>query len=145
MNNGLYIPPNVMSGQGMQSFNYIPNQTTSNQIPTGYSNQGSSNQIPNLIPSQSSSAPVPNMNSSQYYYNQRDYAESLFKANIGKRLEVYVSFSDSMEWRDSIFRGILEDAGRDFLLIRDEVNNKRYLLWNVYLDYVVFDEEVNLP
>lgn len=120
MNNGLYMTPNFIS------------------------NQGSSTQVPNLIPSQSSSAPDPNMGIGyQYGYNQRDYAENLFKANIGKRIEVYVSFADSIEWRDSIFRGILEDAGRDFLLIRDEGSNKRYVLWNVYLDYVVFEGEVN--
>lgn len=142
MNNGLYMPPNTMSSQG---FNYVPNQSSTNQLPNSISNQSFSNQTPNLIPSQSSSAPIPNMSGSQFAYNPKDYAENLFKANVGKRLEVYVSFSDSIEWRDSIFRGILEDAGRDFLLIRDEVSNKRYLLWNVYLDYVVFDEEVILP
>ena len=131
MNNGLYMTPGVVTTNGAnQGFNYIPNQGSS--------------QVPNLIPSQSSSSPNPNMGIGyQYGYNQRDYAENLFKANIGKRLEVYVSFSDSIEWRDSIFKGILEDAGRDFLLIRDENSNKRYVLWNVYLDYVVFEGEVN--
>ena len=132
MNNNLYMPPNVVSSQvpNNQGYTYIPNQNTTNQVP-------------NLIPSQSSSAPVPNLGS-QYNYNQNDYAENLLKENIGKTIEVYVSFSDSVEWRDSIFRGILEDAGRDYLLIFDQTNNKRYLLWNVYLDYIVFEGDVNM-
>jgi len=132
MNNNLYMPPNVVSGQvpNNQGYTYIPNQNTTNQVP-------------NLIPNQSSSAPVPNLGS-QYNYNQNDYAENLLKENIGKTIEVYVSFSDSVEWRDSIFRGILEDAGRDYLLIYDQTINKRYLLWNVYLDYIVFEGDVNM-
>ena len=132
MNNNLYMPPNVVSNQvpNNQGYTYIPNQNTTNQVP-------------NLIPSQSSSAPVPNLGS-QYNYNQNDYAENLLKENIGKTIEVYVSFSDSVEWRDSIFRGKLEDAGRDYLLIYDQTSNKRYLLWNFYLDYIVFEGDVNM-
>ena len=99
--------------------------------------------VPNLIPGQSSSSPNPNIMGSQYVYNQNDYAESILKANIGKLVQAHVSFTDSIEWRDSIFTGILEDSGKDYILIRDQDTNKRYLIWSVYIDYIVFNTEIN--
>lgn len=94
---------------------------------------------PNFIPSQSSSPPNPNIMGNQYSYNQSDYAETLLKNNVGKNVQAHVSFTDSIEWRDSIFTGILEEAGKDYILIYDQGTNKRYLIWSVYLDYIVFD------
>lgn len=98
---------------------------------------------PPFISSQSSSPPNPNIMGSQYNYNQSDYAESILKANIGKQVQAHVSFTDSIEWRDSIFTGILEDSGKDYILIRDQNSNRRYLVWSVYIDYIVFDSDIN--
>lgn len=95
---------------------------------------------PNYIPSQGTAPPIIPPNSS---YNQQEYGENLIRKNIGKTATFYMSFSDSIQWRDSIFKGIIEQAGKDYVLIFDQENNKRILLWNVYLDYIVFDEQLN--
>ena len=58
--------------------------------------------------------------------------------NIG----VHASFSDSVEWRDRVFTGIIEHAGRDNLVINDKENGKNYLILMIYLDFVEFDEEI---
>ena len=55
-----------------------------------------------------------------------------------------MSYSDSLEWRDKIFTGIIEAAGRDYALLRDPNDGKWTLLWTVYLNYVVFDEPVKV-
>ena len=68
-----------------------------------------------------------------YYHN---YVEDYLKANIGKKIELHVSFSDSIEWRDSVFKGILENVGKDYIVIN--LDNKRYIIWNIYIDYAVF-------
>ena len=67
-----------------------------------------------------------------YHYN---YVDEYLKNNIGKNTEVHVSFSDSIEWRDSIFKGILESVGKDYIVINS--NNKRIIIWAIYIDYVV--------
>lgn len=95
---------------------------------------------PNYIPSQGTAPPYIPQNSN---YNKEEYGENIIRKNIGKKATFYASFSDSIQWRDSIFEGIIEDAGKDYVLLYNRENNKRFLLWNVYLDYIVFDEPIN--
>lgn len=74
---------------------------------------------------------------------QPQYAENLLQLNRGKMARFYMSYSDSIEWRDRIFSGIIEDAGRDYTLLRDPKTNQSTILWNVYLNFVEFDEPIN--
>lgn len=67
-----------------------------------------------------------------YYHN---YVDEYLKNNIGKKIEVHVSFSDSIEWRDSEFIGKLENVGKDFLVVNTD--NKKYVIWSIYIDYIV--------
>ncbi len=88
----------------------------------------------------------PNFNNQQQNQNmiaQPQYAENLLQLNRGKMARFFMSYSDSIEWRDRIFEGIIEDAGRDYTLLRDPKNNRSTILWNVYLNFVEFDEPIN--
>ena len=76
------------------------------------------------------------------YDMEQSYIENILRNNIGKKVRVHASFSDSNEWRDRVFSGIIEHAGRDNLIINDIDNNKNYLILMVYLDFVEFDEEI---
>ena len=67
-----------------------------------------------------------------YYHN---YVDDYLKVNSGKKVEVHVSFSDSIEWRDSIFNGILESVGKDYIVVISD--NKKYVIWSIYIDYIV--------
>ena len=69
-------------------------------------------------------------------YNSYHYYVSEYLNNyIGKRIEVHVSFSDSIEWRDSIFKGNLDFVGKDYIVINSE--NKKIVIWSIYIDYVI--------
>ncbi len=68
---------------------------------------------------------------------QDNYVENYLRKNIGKNVEAHVSFCDSIEWRDSVFTGILEDVGKDYTVIK--TNSKKYVIWNVYLDYLILN------
>ena len=72
------------------------------------------------------------------------FAESILAKNKGKFMKVYMSFSDSLEWSDRIFEGFLETFGKDFILLFDKKNNKRYMLWNLYIDFIEFNEKINI-
>lgn len=102
------------------------------------------NQVfPNYIPNQSSSIPIINNNSNINNNNDNtSYAENILSLNKGKTLRVYMSFSDSIEWRDKVFEGILKAWGKDFLLLFDNNNNKYYMVWNIYINYIEFLEEI---
>ena len=73
---------------------------------------------------------------------EQSYIENILRNNIGKKVRVHASFSDSVEWRDRIFVGLIEHAGRDNLIINDVENGKSYLILMIYVDFVEFDERI---
>lgn len=76
--------------------------------------------------------------------NDMPYAENILELNIGKEASFYMSYSDSLEWRDKVFTGTIVGAGRDYAVVRDPKTGYNYLLWAVYLNYVEFQEDIKL-
>ena len=74
---------------------------------------------------------------------EQSYIENILRLNKGKRVKAYVAFPDSLDWKDSIFNGIIEQAGRDHLIMNNTDTGKWYLIPMIYLNYVEFDERVN--
>lgn len=74
---------------------------------------------------------------------EQSYIENILRLNKGKMVKAYVSFPDSTEWRNKIFEGRIEQAGRDHLIISNPKNGEWYLILMIYLNYVTFDEKVN--
>lgn len=74
---------------------------------------------------------------------EQSYIENILRLNKGKKVNVYMSYSDSVEWRDKMYTGVIEQAGRDHLIISDPSTGKWYLLLMIYLDYVEFNEKIN--
>lgn len=74
---------------------------------------------------------------------EQSYIENILRHNKGKKVKIYVSFPDSTEWRDKIYDGIIEQAGRDHIILSDPNTGKWYLILMIYLDYVEFEERIN--
>lgn len=74
---------------------------------------------------------------------EQSYIENILRLNKGKKITAYVSFPDSVEWKDKKFNEIVEQAGRDHLIISDPNTGKWFLILMIYLDYVEFDERIN--
>ncbi|WP_425432126.1 spore coat protein GerQ [Halobacillus hunanensis] len=74
---------------------------------------------------------------------QESYIENILRLNEGKRATVYMTFESNEQWNAQIFRGIIEAAGRDHIILSDPETGKRYLLLMIYLDYITFPEEIN--
>lgn len=74
---------------------------------------------------------------------EQSYVENILRLNRGKHVTVHMTFEQNKEWNAMIFRGVIEAAGRDHLIISDPQTGKRQLLLMIYLDYVTFDEEIN--
>ncbi|MFU0789429.1 spore coat protein GerQ [Virgibacillus proomii] len=73
---------------------------------------------------------------------QQSYIENILRLNRGKEATVYMTFENNEQWNAKVFHGIIEAAGRDHIVLSDPQTGKRYLLLMVYLDYIVFDEEL---
>lgn len=73
---------------------------------------------------------------------EESYIENILRLNKGKLATVYMTFENNERWNAKIFKGIIEAAGRDHIILSDPETKKRYVLLMIYLDYITFDEEI---
>ncbi|WP_232735679.1 spore coat protein GerQ [Alteribacter populi] len=71
---------------------------------------------------------------------EQSYIENILRLNRGKVGTFYMTFEYNERWNAKIFKGVIEAAGRDHIILSDPQTDKRYLLLMVNLDYVTFDE-----
>ncbi|WP_380029521.1 spore coat protein GerQ [Effusibacillus consociatus] len=71
---------------------------------------------------------------------EESYIENILRFNRGKIGTFYFTYENNTQWNAKIYRGRVETAGRDHIIISDPQTGKRYLLLMVNLDYVEFDE-----
>ncbi|WP_174614977.1 spore coat protein GerQ [Virgibacillus ihumii] len=74
---------------------------------------------------------------------EQSYIENILRLNEGKVATVYMSFENDAEWSSKVFRGVVEAAGRDHIILSDPETGRRYLLLMIYLDYITFEGEIN--
>ncbi|MBB6670904.1 spore coat protein GerQ [Cohnella nanjingensis] len=74
---------------------------------------------------------------------EESYVENILRMNLGKVATIYMTYENNSEWNAKIFKGVLEAAGRDHIIISDPTTGKRYLLLTLNLDYITFDEPIN--
>jgi len=74
---------------------------------------------------------------------EESFIENILRLNLGKMATLYMTYENNSEWNAKIFKGKLEAAGRDHIIISDPATGMRYLLLMVNLDYITFDEELN--
>ena len=91
----------------------------------------------------STGVPILNKGSSPDLPMEESYVENILRMNKGKVASFYMTFPDAGEWKDKIFTGVVEQAARDHFVISDPKTGKWYLLLSIYLDYIVFDEEID--
>lgn len=84
--------------------------------------------------------PMQEMQSNDYS-NQQSYIENILRDNLNKVATVYMNFENS-QWGSKIFKGVLKDAGKDHIILKDMQSDTRYLLLMVYLNYITFDERI---
>lgn len=131
-------------GQGASQPMMYPYQMGQQQMPQQMPQQ--------QMPQQQGGLQVPPMQSAQNkgYTNipgmlpeEESYIENILRLNKGKQATIYMTFENNDEWNAKVFKGIIEAAGRDHIIISDPDTGMRYLLLMVYLDYITFPEEIN--
>jgi spore germination protein Q len=71
---------------------------------------------------------------------EQSYIENILRLNLGKVGTFYMTFENNNQWNAKVFKGVIEAAGRDHIIISDRQTGQRFLLLMVNLDYVTFDE-----
>lgn len=70
---------------------------------------------------------------------EESYVENILRLNRGKMATFYMTYENNSQWNAKIFKGIIEAAGRDHIIISDPATGMRFLLLTLNLDYVTFD------
>lgn len=73
---------------------------------------------------------------------EMSYIENILRLNRGKPVKVYMTYENNPQWPAVTYTGIVEEAGRDHIVLSDPQTGKWYLLLMVNLDYIVFDEQI---
>lgn len=108
-----------------------------------YQNQMGMGQMPQQPGGQSGQQLPPSQNGGNLPLEEESYIENILRLNKGKQATVYMTFENNDNWNAKIFKGIIEAAGRDHIILSDPETGLRYLLLMVYLDYITFPEEIN--
>ena len=97
----------------------------------------------NIATPNQTSAPTIMNGIQEYIPDEQSYIENILRVNKGKKVSVYQSFADAGEWKDKIFTGIIEQSGRDHIILSDPTTGNWYLLLMIYVNFIKFDEEIN--
>lgn len=108
----------------------FPNSNSSTFPGTGLNN--------NTIPNQQSLSPVQDS-----YQEEQSYIENILRLNRGKKARFHVTVPGSVEWQDRVFDGIIEQAGKDHIIVSNPNTGEWYLILLIYLDFVTFEEPIN--
>ena len=85
---------------------------------------------------------IPNNN----YYSlipEQSYEDNILKLNKGKKVTIYQTYKNSEDWKSKKFTGIIENSGKDYIILSDPNTGMWYLLLMKYVDYIEFDEQIN--
>ncbi|GHH97976.1 hypothetical protein AM1BK_15190 [Neobacillus kokaensis] len=73
---------------------------------------------------------------------EQSYIENILRLNKGKLVSVFATFEGNNQWNAKEFKGIIEAAGRDHVILSDPQTGTRYLIPMVAVDYITFAEEI---
>lgn len=134
-----FAQPGTMAGAGQAGWMPVTGQQGT---VTGLSQPAATSQVPQ-IPAGSVIPGVPGTAVPGQLPVEESYIENILRLNLGKVATIYMTFENNEQWNAKVFRGVLEAAGRDHIVIRDPETGIHYLLLMVNLDYVTFEEELN--
>lgn len=84
-------------------------------------------------------------NNSNYTVNalplEQSFIENILRLNIGKKVTVHMTFPYSNDSKS--FQGILEQSGRDFVIVSEPSTGKWQLMPMMYINFISFDENIN--
>ena len=83
-------------------------------------------------------------NNQQQQLDQFPYAYNILNNNPNQIASFYMSYPDSVEWRDRVFTGKIVHSTREYTLLNNQDTGEWYVLPSIYLNYVIFNEEVNM-
>lgn len=95
----------------------------------------------NNMPNQEFGSNFGNMKS-DFTYGE-SYLDGFLKRNKGKKVKVYTTIPGSNEWQDKIFEGIIEETGKDYIILSDPATGQWHIIPMMFFDFITFVEPIN--
>ncbi|MGE8204944.1 spore coat protein GerQ [Heyndrickxia sp. NPDC080065] len=111
----------------------------------GMPQYGAQQQVPQAIPFAQPATPTPPSAGPSIpgmLPVEQSYIENILRLNKGKLVTLYATFENNREWNAKIFKGVIEAAGRDHVILSDPQSGERNLIPMVYVDYITFSEPI---
>lgn len=97
----------------------------------------------NTVPNQQSVPSYETNKNNTMFDEEQSYIENILRLNAGKKAKLHVTVPGSKEWQDRVFEGIIEQSGRDHIIMSNPQTGEWYLVLMIYLDFVTFEEPIN--
>ena len=97
----------------------------------------------NTVPNQQSVPSYETNKNNTMFDEEQSYIENILRLNAGKKAKLHVTVPGSKEWQDRVFEGIIEQSGRDHIIMSNPQTGEWYLVLMIYLDVVTFEEPIN--
>ena len=97
----------------------------------------------NTVPNQQSVSSYETNKNNTMFDEEQSYIENILRLNAGKKAKLHVTVPGSKEWQDRVFEGIIEQSGRDHIIMSNPQTGEWYLVLMIYLDFVTFEEPIN--
>ena len=97
----------------------------------------------NTVPNQQSVPSYETNKNNTMFDEEQSYIEHILRLNAGKKAKLHVTVPGSKEWQDRVFEGIIEQSGRDHIIMSNPQTGEWYLVLMIYLDFVTFEEPIN--
>lgn len=97
----------------------------------------------NTVPNQQSVPSYETNKNNTMFDEEQSYIENILRLNAGKKAKLHVTVPESKEWQDRVFEGIIEQSGRDHIIMSNPQTGEWYLVLMIYLDFVTFEEPIN--
>ena len=96
----------------------------------------------NTVPNQQSVPSYETNKNNTMFDEEQSYIENILRLNAGKKAKLHVTVPGSKEWQDRVFEGIIEQSGRDHIIMSNPQTGEWYLVLMIYLDFVTFEEPI---
>ena len=84
------------------------------------------------------------MNNNPNNFNNNNFIDDVLKNNKGKKVVISITLANNKDFQEKTFNGIVEQSGKDYIIIYNPEDGKYYLIPLMYLNYIKFDEKINV-
>ncbi|QCJ44923.1 spore coat protein GerQ [Bacillus sp. S3] len=131
--------------QGFQPYTGAAGQQGAQPVAGGGQGFMPTQGFPQFPPAGAGTPPRPPVNGGQVpgmLPIEQSYIENILRLNKGKLVSVFATFEGNTQWNAKEFKGIIEAAGRDHVILSDPQAGTRFLIPMVAVDYITFAEEI---